>query len=163
MKGCAILMASLMVLSTTAFAEETEAAAAGEEIPVEVVDLSDKGFKVGFAQDTLNQPWRANQADCVVKAFAKYGIECEVTDGGGSSETQISNIEDMVVGGLDLLTPAFFARVFDGLFNRGIIGRSGLVQIGDSLFHIGDGRDRAFRRRKRCRGVSACRKQQRAW
>ena len=30
-------------------------------------------FKVGFAQDTLNQPWRSNQADCVVSEFAKYG------------------------------------------------------------------------------------------
>ena len=146
MKGCAILMASLMVLSTTAFAEETEAAAAGEEIPVEVVDLSDKGFKVGFAQDTLNQPWRANQADCVVKAFAKYGIECEVTDGGGSSETQISNIEDMVVGGLDLLivSPAQEAALtstVEEVYNSGIpvvcIDR-GITSDGRTCFVHGD-------------------------
>ena len=65
------------------------------------VDLA--SFKVGFAQDTLNQPWRSNQADCVVKAFAEFGITCTVTDGQGSSETQISNIEDMVANGLDLL------------------------------------------------------------
>lgn len=60
-------------------------------------------LKVGFAQDTLNQPWRSNQADCVVSEFAKYGITCTVTDGQGSAETQTANIEDMVAGGLDLL------------------------------------------------------------
>lgn len=60
-------------------------------------------FKVGFAQDTLNQPWRSYQADCVKSEFAKYGIDCEITDGQGSPETQMANIEDMLVGGLDLL------------------------------------------------------------
>lgn len=75
--------------------------AAPEQTGEAEVDLTK--FKVGFAQDTLNQPWRSYQADCVAKEFAKYGITCEVTDGQGSSETQISNIEDMIVGGLDLL------------------------------------------------------------
>ena len=67
----------------------------------DVKDLA--SLKVGFAQDTLNQPWRSNQADCVVSEFAKYGITCTVTDGQGSAETQTANIEDMVAGGLDLL------------------------------------------------------------
>lgn len=82
----------------------TPAETSTEPVPGESageVDLSK--LKVGFAQDTLNQPWRSNQADCVVSAFAKYGVTCTVTDGQGSSETQISNIEDMVANGLDLL------------------------------------------------------------
>lgn len=69
----------------------------------ETGDLDLSSMKVGFAQDTLNQPWRSNQADCVVNEFAKYGITCTVTDGQGSSETQTANIEDMIAGGLDLL------------------------------------------------------------
>lgn len=91
-------------------------------------------FKVGFAQDTLNQPWRSNQADCVVSEFAKYGITCTVTDGQGSAETQTANIEDMVAGGLDLLmvspaqeaalTPAVSAAYKSGIpvvcIDRGI-------------------------------------------
>jgi len=86
--------------SSTPSSGSTPAASQGESVSGEV-DLSK--FKVGFAQDTLNQPWRSYQADCVVKKFAEYGITCEVTDGQGSSETQISNIEDMIVSGLDLL------------------------------------------------------------
>ena len=72
---------------------------AGEETAE--VDLSQ--FKVGFAQDTLNQPWRSYQADCVKSEFAKYGVTCDITDGQGSAETQSSNIEDMLISGLDLL------------------------------------------------------------
>lgn len=79
-------------------AEETET---DTEADAEEIDVTQ--FKVGFAQDTLNQPWRSYQADCVKAEFEKYGIECVVTDGQGSSETQISNIEDMLVDGLDLL------------------------------------------------------------
>jgi len=90
--------------ATTAAATQApvEQAAADEETetPAEV-DYSQ--FKVGFAQDTLNQPWRNYQAECVKSVFASYGITCEVTDGQGKSEQQISNIEDMIVNGLDLL------------------------------------------------------------
>ena len=86
-------------------------------------DLS--SLKVGFAQDTLNQPWRSYQADCVVSEFAKYGITCSVTDGQGSSETQIANIEDMVANGLDLLvvSPAQEAALTSAVseaYNAGI-------------------------------------------
>ena len=58
---------------------------------------------VGFAQDTLNQPWRNYQATCVQKEVEKAGAKAMVTDGGGQAQTQIKNIEDMLVKGLDLL------------------------------------------------------------
>lgn len=60
-------------------------------------------MKVGFAQDTLNQPWRNYQAVCVTEELAKHGITALVTDGQGRAEQQIANIEDMLVQGLDLL------------------------------------------------------------
>lgn len=63
----------------------------------------DEGYRIGFAQDTLNQPWRNNQAVSVEKALAGYDIEAIITDGQGRAEKQISNIEDMIAQGLDLL------------------------------------------------------------
>lgn len=96
----ALVVCMLFVLAACSNQESAEgtdnATATGEE--------KESGeYRVGFAQDTLNQPWRSYQADCVVSEFEKYGITCEITDGQGSSETQIANIEDMISGGLDLL------------------------------------------------------------
>ncbi len=62
-----------------------------------------KQYFIGFAQDTLNQPWRNYQAVSVEKALKEMGVRTLVTDGQGRAEKQISNIEDMVTQGLDLL------------------------------------------------------------
>lgn len=66
-----------------------------------VVDVTEA--KVGFAQDTLNQPWRSNQAKNVKDEFSKNGLDAVITDGQGKAEQQVANIEDMLVQGLDLL------------------------------------------------------------
>ena len=64
---------------------------------------SDEYF-IGFAQDTLNQPWRNYQAVCVESELKRHGItQVIVTDGQGRAERQISNIEDMVSRGMNLL------------------------------------------------------------
>ncbi|MGE5615065.1 MAG: substrate-binding domain-containing protein [Bacillota bacterium] len=108
-------------------AQETKTQEATNEKPAQEetkeVDLSK--FKVGFAQDTLNQPWRNYQAECVKKVFAEYGINCEVTDGQGKAEKQISNIEDMVANGLDLLVvspaqEAALTPVVEQVYQKGI-------------------------------------------
>jgi ribose transport system substrate-binding protein len=59
------------------------------------------------------------------KRVRGYGITCEVTDGQGKSEQQISNIEDMIVNGLDLLvvSPAqegALTPVVEQVYNSGI-------------------------------------------
>jgi ribose transport system substrate-binding protein len=102
---------------------ETKPTAPGDSEAPSEVDYSQ--FKVGFAQDTLNQPWRNYQAECVKRVFAEYGITCEVTDGQGKSEQQISNIEDMIVNGLDILvvSPAqegALTPVVEQVYNSGI-------------------------------------------
>lgn len=126
-KIMALLLSVLMVFALAAGcsgqAETEEPDAAEESGSGGEKELSD--YKVGFAQDTLNQPWRSYQADCVVSEFEKYGIICEVTDGGGSSETQIANIEDMVSGGLDLLVvspaqEAALTSVVSQVYQQGI-------------------------------------------
>lgn len=98
---CISMLSMLFAACGKEEAAEPAPAPEATEEAAEEIDLTQ--FRVGFAQDTLNQPWRSYQADCVKAEFEKYGIECVVTDGQGSSETQISNIEDMLVDGLDLL------------------------------------------------------------
>ena len=102
-----------------------EPAAAPEATQAAQAEVDYSKFRVGFAQDTLNQPWRNNQAECVKSMFAFYGITCEVTDGQGKAEQQISNIEDMLVIGLDLLvvSPAqegALTPVVEEAYNSGV-------------------------------------------
>ena len=113
---------SVVAAAATEAPVEEAMAAESAEAPAEI-DYSQ--FKVGFAQDTLNQPWRNYQAECVKQAFAEYGITCEVTDGQGKAEQQIANIEDMIVNGLDILvvSPAqegALTPVIEQVYNSGI-------------------------------------------
>lgn len=66
--------------------------------------VAKKPFFAGFAQDTLNQPWRNYQAVCVERELKKVaGVKVIITDGTGKAEKQISNVEDMIARGLDIL------------------------------------------------------------
>jgi ribose transport system substrate-binding protein len=65
---------------------------------------ADGKWLIGFAQDTLNQPWRAYQAKVVERELKKIpNVIPLITDGQGRSERQIANIEDMVTKGVDAL------------------------------------------------------------
>jgi len=66
--------------------------------------MAKKPFFAGFAQDTLNQPWRNYQAVCVERELKKFpGVKVMVTDGLGRAEKQISDVEDMVARGVNIL------------------------------------------------------------
>jgi len=57
----------------------------------------EKTYKIGMSIDTTSQPWRAGLADDVVKEAAKYPeIELTVTDAGGDTNKQISDVEDLI-------------------------------------------------------------------
>ncbi len=91
-----LMIVLILSMSNTLFAQGA----------VETAPMADKPIsemQVGFAQDTLNQPWRNYQAVCVGEELARNGITAVVTDGQGRAEQQIANIEDMLVQGLDLL------------------------------------------------------------
>ncbi len=90
---------SVLAISLLLCATATIAFAAGSQEE----SSADGEYRIGFAQDTLNQPWRNNQAVSVEIALADYGIDAIITDGQGRAEKQISNIEDMIAQGLDLL------------------------------------------------------------
>ena len=80
---------------------------------------------IGFAQDTLNQPWRNYQAVSVETALKGYGIDVIITDGLGRAEKQISNIEDMIIRGLDILIcspkeEGALTAIIEEVYNSGI-------------------------------------------
>jgi ABC-type sugar transport system substrate-binding protein len=95
-KRLVLTICLVLLLGVSLFAQGAKAADS-------LVKKEIKDMKVGFAQDTLNQPWRNYQAVCVAEELAKHGINAIVTDGQGRAEQQIANIEDMLVQGLDLL------------------------------------------------------------
>lgn len=64
----------------------------------------DKPLRVGFAQDTLGNDWRLAQVRELEHEFAKYPqVEFIVTDGKGRTAKQISDIENLVHRGIDIL------------------------------------------------------------
>ena len=88
---CALTVSLALGLSSTAYAEE------------------EKTYKIGMSIDTTSQPWRAGLADDVTKEAEKYdNVELTVTDAGGDTNKQISDVEDLITKGVDaiLISPA---------------------------------------------------------
>jgi ABC-type sugar transport system substrate-binding protein len=110
-----------------------------------------KTFFVAFCQDNLNNPWRAYQAACVERELKKHpNIKYIVTDGQGRSDIQISNIEDVVTKGIDLLitspiqeaalTPVVREVYKSGipvvLVDRGVIGSDYTCWVMNDCYNI---------------------------
>ena len=65
---------------------------------------SQRPYVVGFAQDTLNNDWRAAQVQELQQALAQYPfIHFIYTDAKGQTAKQILDIEDLITRGIDLL------------------------------------------------------------
>lgn len=63
-----------------------------------------KKFKIGLSIDTTNQPWRAGLVRDVTEEAKKHPeIELIVTDGQGTSSKQISDVEDLITKGVDVI------------------------------------------------------------
>ncbi|NQT58779.1 MAG: substrate-binding domain-containing protein [Bacteroidetes bacterium] len=112
-----VLLVVFMVIIATGLFAAGEAEQAKPTSPEEAF--------VTFAQDTLNQPWRNYQAQCVEEELIKNGLDPHITDGQGSAERQIANIEDMLVQGLNLLitSPAqegALTPIVEEVYNSGI-------------------------------------------
>jgi ribose transport system substrate-binding protein len=58
---------------------------------------------VGISMYTLGAPYFAAQAETARITAEEAGCEVRVADGGGSMQKQISDVEDMVVAGIDIL------------------------------------------------------------
>ena len=66
---------------------------------------SEKKFKIGLSQGTMNHPFRVAMVDENVKYAEENYPEFEVitTDGQNDSATQVQDVEDLLAGGIDLL------------------------------------------------------------
>jgi len=65
------------------------------------VGLEDAAF--GFAQSENNNPWRIAQTASMRSAAEANGVELIVTDAQSSTPKQVSDIQDMVAQGVDVL------------------------------------------------------------
>jgi ABC-type sugar transport system substrate-binding protein len=65
------------------------------------VALEDAAF--GFAQSENNNPWRIAQTASMRSAAEANGVELIVTDAQSSTPKQVSDIQDMVAQGVDVL------------------------------------------------------------
>ena len=57
----------------------------------------------GFAQSENNNPWRIAQTASMKSAAAARGVELIITDAQSSTPKQVSDIQDMIAQGVDLL------------------------------------------------------------
>src|ERR687890_499571 len=65
------------------------------------VDFENATF--GFAQTENNNPWRIAQTESMRNAARENGVELIITDAQSSTPKQVSDIEDMVAQGADVL------------------------------------------------------------
>jgi ribose transport system substrate-binding protein len=65
------------------------------------VDFENASF--GFAQTENNNPWRIAQTESMRNAAQENGVELIVTDAQSNTPKQVSDIEDMVAQGVDVL------------------------------------------------------------
>ena len=85
-----------------------------------------KSFKVGWSIDTISTPFNAAEDEAIKKAFAKYPeITLYATEAQAKTDKQISDIEDLVSKGIDLLIvkprdEATLATVLTEVKNKGI-------------------------------------------
>lgn len=83
-------------------------------------------FLVGFAQDTMNNDWRAQQVKEVEKVFAKHSnIRFIATDAHAQTAKKILDIKSLVGLGIDLLITSprdgkALAPVISETFKKGI-------------------------------------------
>jgi galactofuranose transport system substrate-binding protein len=65
------------------------------------VDFESATF--GFAQTENNNPWRIAQTESMRNAAEENGVELLITDAQSNTPKQVSDIEDMIAQGVDLL------------------------------------------------------------
>jgi ribose transport system substrate-binding protein len=73
----------------------------------------DGKFVVGFSQMEHNNPWRLAQTASLKEEAAKRNYELVVTDAQGQTSKQVSDVEDLVARGVDLILLA--PREYEGL------------------------------------------------
>lgn len=119
---CCILLVVAMLLGCSAPAQTKEApasssaaassvaaapassSAAASEAPASSV-AAKKGFKIAFANSSLNHPWRIGIQDAIANTAKKYPeiVEFYTNEAGEDPVVMNNNVEDLISKGIDLL------------------------------------------------------------
>lgn len=93
--------------AAAAEAPATEAAPAAEapaaEAPAEEAPAADKPIKIGFTALSLYTQFTQNMVDAMQKTATENGVELIVYDSNYEIDTQISQVEDFIVQGVDAI------------------------------------------------------------
>ncbi|MDN6672332.1 MAG: substrate-binding domain-containing protein [Staphylococcus equorum] len=92
-------IALAMVLAVFMVACSTEAPGSDEE----AVDGTDEDITIGFSVSTLNNPYFVTLADGVEEAGEEAGADVVVVDAQDDPGKQVSDIEDLIQQGVDIL------------------------------------------------------------
>lgn len=74
-----------------------------ERCDVEPPDVGFGSATYGFAQTENNNPWRIAQTESMESAAAANGVELLITDAQSSTPKQVSDVQDMIAQGVDVL------------------------------------------------------------
>ena len=88
------------MLKSTLFAVSMAALAATTAIPAAAQDAK---LKIGMTFQELNNPYFVSMQEALKEAAATLGAEVVVTDAGHDVTKQISDVEDMLQQGIDIL------------------------------------------------------------
>src|SRR5215211_5962276 len=70
---------------------------------VEPPNVQFEAATFGFAQSENNNPWRIAQTESMRTTAKAHGVELLITDAQSSTPKQVSDIQDMVAQGVDVL------------------------------------------------------------
>lgn len=88
-----VLMGIMAATSCTVYAESADA---GEEKTLE-------GLVFGYSKHSITDPWHQSEVNSVQDAAKELGCEIVLTDAQGSTEQQVSDIEDLIAQDVDFL------------------------------------------------------------
>jgi ABC-type sugar transport system substrate-binding protein len=83
--------------------QEWEASKQAGSCDVEPPNVGFEAATFGFAQSENNNPWRIAQTASMRTAATARGVELIITDAQSSTPKQVSDIQDMIAQGVDLL------------------------------------------------------------
>ncbi len=83
--------------------EETTEAAGEKEEATEAAPAEDKKITIGFASNSFADKWQTYLNDAVSAKCEELGVDVILTDGKADPATQLANVENMIIEGVDAI------------------------------------------------------------
>lgn len=143
-KRFALILALLMMVSMLAACGSTEtaapAAAPAEAAPAEAAP-AEETLTFGLAMHAIEDPWTKAEVNSIVNEAEARGYKLVMTDAQGTTEQQVSDIEDLVAQDVDFIivapsTEEGYESAYQKAFDKGI----SILQIGRTTTIAEDGK-----------------------